>query len=66
VARGRKLLLKEEVDAQDFREIKRENEKKIEMLEVRLIEASWVSGLSLVRFIPKNSFLTISVIKPQG
>ena len=43
VARGRKLLLKEEIDAQDFREIKRENEKKIEMLEVRLIEASRVS-----------------------
>jgi site-specific DNA recombinase len=43
VARGRKLLLKEEIDAHDFREIKRENEKKIEMLEVRLIEVSRVS-----------------------
>ena len=43
VARGRKLLLKEEIDAHDFREIKRENEKKIEVLEVRLIEVSRVS-----------------------
>ena len=43
VARGRKLLLKEEIDAQDFREIKRENEKKIEMLEARLIEVSRLS-----------------------
>jgi hypothetical protein len=43
VARRRKLLLKEEIDAHDFREIERENEKKIEMLEVRLIEASRVS-----------------------
>ncbi|WP_325595252.1 hypothetical protein [Puia sp.] len=43
VTRVRKLLLKEEIDAQHFREIKRENEKKIEMLEVRLIEASRVS-----------------------
>jgi site-specific DNA recombinase len=40
IARGRKLLLKEEIDAQDFREIKRENEKKIERLEARLIEIS--------------------------
>jgi len=44
VARGRKLLLKEEIDAQDFREIKRENEKKIERLEARLMEVSSLSA----------------------
>jgi site-specific DNA recombinase len=38
------LLLKEEIDAQDFREIKRENEKKIERLEARLIEVSSLSA----------------------
>lgn len=43
IVRGRKLLLKEEIDAQDFREIKRENEKKIDILEARLIEISRVS-----------------------
>ena len=43
IVRGRKLLLKEEIDAQDCREIKRENKQKIERLEARLIE---VSGLS--------------------
>ena len=43
LAKGRKLLLKEEIDSQDFREIKRENEKKIEFLEVRLIEVSSLS-----------------------
>ena len=40
IARGRQLLLKEEIDARGFREIKRENEKKIERLEARLIEVS--------------------------
>lgn len=44
IARGRQLLLKEEIDAQDFREIKRENEKKIERLEARLIEVSSLSS----------------------
>lgn len=43
ISKGRKLLLKEEIDAQDFREIKRENEKKIEMLEARLMEISTLS-----------------------
>jgi site-specific DNA recombinase len=44
IVRGRQLLLKEEIDAQDFREIKRENEKKIERLEARLIEISSLSA----------------------
>src|SRR5579863_12257 len=44
IAKGRKLLLKEEIDAQDFREIKRENEKKMERLEARLIEVSSLSA----------------------
>jgi site-specific DNA recombinase len=43
VARGRKLLLKEEIDGQDFREIKRENEQKIDMLESKLIEMTRVA-----------------------
>ncbi|WP_188931025.1 hypothetical protein [Puia dinghuensis] len=36
--------MKEEIDAQDFREIKRENERKIERLEARLIEVSSLSA----------------------
>ncbi len=43
LSKGRELLLKEEIDAYDFREIKRENEKKIEILEARLIEVSSLS-----------------------
>ncbi len=43
VVRGRKLLLKEEIDGQDFREIKRENEQKIDMLEAKLIEMTSVA-----------------------
>jgi site-specific DNA recombinase len=43
ISKGRRLLLKEEIDAHDFREIKRENEKKIEILEARLIEVSSLS-----------------------
>jgi site-specific DNA recombinase len=43
VVRGRKLLLKEEIDGQDFREIKRENEQKIDMLESKLIEMTRVA-----------------------
>jgi site-specific DNA recombinase len=43
ISKGRKLLLKEEIDPHDFREIKRENEKKIEILEARLIEVSTLS-----------------------
>ncbi|HWK07092.1 MAG TPA: hypothetical protein VNS58_25840 [Puia sp.] len=34
------MLLKEEIDAKDFREIRMENEKKIQTLEASLIEIS--------------------------
>jgi len=43
IAKAPKLLLKEEIDARDFREIRQENEKRITTLEARLIEISGAS-----------------------
>jgi site-specific DNA recombinase len=40
IAKARRLLLKEEIDASDFRAIKAENERKISALEAKLIEIS--------------------------
>ena len=60
IIKTRTLLLKEEIDARDYREIKQENETRITVLEAKLIEISAAStniGPQLVKAVHVLSHL---------
>jgi site-specific DNA recombinase len=62
ITKARTLLLKEEIDARDFREIKQENEKRVTVLEARLIEISAAStniGPQLLKAVNVLSHLDV-------